>query len=84
MLIEQIAGYKERENEAEKKEIQYEQLLERYKGELILSLILGVLFSVRLFLCLYNDDIFRKSDNLPNKNEILSCERRAHGERREC
>ncbi|KAL5253010.1 hypothetical protein ACHWQZ_G015689 [Mnemiopsis leidyi] len=31
-LIEQIAGYKERENNAEKKEIQYEQLLERYKA----------------------------------------------------
>ena len=32
-LIEQMAVHKERENDAEKKEIQYEQLLERYKGQ---------------------------------------------------
>ena len=32
-LIEQIAGYKERESEAQKKEEQYEKLLERYRGQ---------------------------------------------------
>ena len=36
-LIEQIAGYKERESEAQKKEEQYEKLLERYRGQYKLS-----------------------------------------------